>query len=87
MIWLFLLKAIPALIAIAIGGALIHKCNGLINTYDEIRIKENQKKEREKAQKEAKKVREKDFDRIHELKTKELTLEEKHKLLQEIGTK
>lgn len=78
---------LPTIITATIALVIVVKCTSLVDNYSEYRIEKTQKKKREKAAKEAAKVREKDLERINDLKTRELSIEEKHKLLQGIGTK
>ena len=86
-----LLLFLPGILKLIIGGAVlffvVNKCSSYMNTYDKIRIAETQKKAKEKAEREAAAVKKEDFKRIEKLNSEDLTLEEKHKLLQEIGTK
>lgn len=81
---------ITVFIALAIvvsGGFMAYRCNQMEIEKMESLYREQQKQKKEKAKKEAQAVRAKDFKRIEKLNQSELSSEEKHKLLQEIGTR
>lgn len=86
--WIFFIaKALPSLLIIGVGLFAVMKCSSLLDTYNEVREENKQRAKKEKAKKESEEIRREDYKRIHELKNQELTIEEKHRLLQEIGTK